>query len=57
MLAEIFTQSPLKSRNFKLKTKLTDEDMKYIAEFARKRFDKIMATLKDMPRSLLLVVR
>lgn len=57
MLAEILTQAPLRSRNFRLKTKLTDEDLKYMTEFARKRFDKIMRTLKDMPRSLLLVVR
>lgn len=57
MLAEILTQSPLKSRNFRLTFKLSDDDIKYIAEFARKRFDKIMHTLKDMPRSLLLVIR
>lgn len=57
MLAEILTQAPLKSRNFRLRTKLTDEDLRYMAEFARTRFDKIMTTLKDMPRSLLLVVR
>lgn len=57
MLAEILTQSPLKSRNFKLKTRLTEEDLKYIADFTRKRFDKVMATLKVMPRSLILVIR
>lgn len=57
MFAEILTQAPLKSSEFKLKIRLSDEDLKKITEFAQKRFDQIMETLKDMPRSLLLVVR
>lgn len=57
MLAEILTQAPLKSNEFKLKIRLTDQDLKHITEFAAKRFDKIMQTLREMPRSLLLVVR
>ncbi|GLH01542.1 uncharacterized protein GBIM_07669 [Gryllus bimaculatus] len=55
-LAEILTQSPLRI-DFQLRTRLTEEDMKYMTDVARERFDKIMAALRDMPRNLLLVVR
>lgn len=57
IFAEILTQTPLRTSNFKLKIRLTEEDMKRMTEFAQFRFEKIMGTLKDMPRSLLLIIR
>ncbi|XP_045462368.1 uncharacterized aarF domain-containing protein kinase 5 [Harmonia axyridis] len=57
IFAEILAQAPLKTNNFRLKPKLTEEDMKVITDFARKRFDSIMCCLQTMPSSLLLVLR
>jgi hypothetical protein len=41
----------------KFRTKLNEEDLKYLTEMARESFDKVMAALRDMPRSMLLVIR
>ncbi|KAK5642572.1 hypothetical protein RI129_008739 [Pyrocoelia pectoralis] len=57
MFAEILTQTPLKRSNFKLTTKVTEEDIKYMKEFAANRFDMVMSVLKHMPPSLLLILR
>lgn len=57
IFAEILAQAPLKTNNFRLKSKLTEEDMRVITDFARKRFDSIMSCLKKMPSTLLLVLR
>ncbi|RZC41152.1 putative aarF domain-containing protein kinase 5 [Asbolus verrucosus] len=55
--AEILTQAPLRSHKFRLKVRLSEEDLKHITEVARTRFDSIMKALRLMPRSLLLVIR
>ncbi|KAB0796815.1 hypothetical protein PPYR_10876 [Photinus pyralis] len=57
MFAEILTQTPLKRTNFKLTTRVTEEDVSYMKEFAAKRFDMVMSVLKHIPPSLLLVLR
>lgn len=57
VLAEILTQRPVKAKGFKLTSRITDEQMRYLQEAAKNRFDQIMEVLKVMPRSLLLVVR
>ncbi|KAK9885956.1 hypothetical protein WA026_013832 [Henosepilachna vigintioctopunctata] len=57
VFAEILAQAPLEKDNFQIKSKLTEEDYKFIAEFARKRFDIIMSCLKTMPPTLLLILR
>jgi aarF domain-containing kinase len=57
VLAEILTQAPLRMHQFKLKVRLSEEDLKHIAEIARTRFDAIMKTLRVVPTSLLLVIR
>lgn len=57
ILAEILTQRPVKVSDFKLTTRITEEQMAYMTEAARRRFGEIMDVLKIMPRSLLLVVR
>jgi aarF domain-containing kinase len=41
----------------KFRTKLNEEDLKYMTAMARERFDKIMEALRAMPRSMLLVIR
>lgn len=56
-LAEILTQAPLRTHNFKLKIKLSDQDLQYMTEFARSKFDTIVKVLRMMPRSLLLIIR
>lgn len=56
-LAEILTQAPLRTHQFKLKIRLSEQDLKYMTEFARNKFDTIIRVLKTMPRSLLLVIR
>jgi aarF domain-containing kinase len=55
-LVEILTQRPLEA-GVKLRTKLSEEDLKYMTEMARERFDKIMEALRAMPRSMILVIR
>lgn len=55
--AEVLTQAPLRTRNFKLKIRLSEEDLRHMAEFAKHRFDVIMGVLRAMPRSLILVIR
>ncbi|XP_056631609.1 uncharacterized aarF domain-containing protein kinase 5 [Diorhabda sublineata] len=57
LFAEILTQSPLRSRGFRLKVRLSEEDLRQMTEFAKNRFDNIMVCLREMPRSLLLVLR
>ncbi|CAG9767963.1 unnamed protein product [Ceutorhynchus assimilis] len=57
MLAEVITQSPLRSTNFKLKQKLNKDEEDYMAKVAGERFDMIVNCLQQMPRSLLLIVR
>jgi aarF domain-containing kinase len=55
-LVEILTQRPL-DIGVQFRTKLSEEDLKYMTEMARQRFDKVMEVLRAMPRPLLLVIR
>ena len=56
IFAEILLQRPLEMKGT-FSTKLSDEDIKYMTDMARKRFDLIMKTLKDMPRNIIFVIR
>ncbi|KAF5284670.1 hypothetical protein FQA39_LY16952 [Lamprigera yunnana] len=56
MFAEILTQIPLKYKKFKF-TRLTDDDIKHIKQFAAERFELVMAVLRQMPSQLLLILR
>lgn len=56
-LAEILTQAPLRTHKFQLKIKLSEQDLQYMTEFAKSKFDTIIRVLRMMPRSLLLVIR
>lgn len=55
--AEILLQMPLKVNDFKIKTRLSDDDIEYMQQIAKHRFDLIMNTLKQMPRDMLFVIR
>jgi aarF domain-containing kinase len=55
-LVEILTQRPLDA-GMKFRTKLNEQDMRYMTEMARQRFDKVMEALRAMPRTMLLVIR
>lgn len=57
LFAGILTQTPLRVHGFKLTSKLSEDDMKRMTEFAKDRFDSVMCCLQAMPRTLLLVLR
>lgn len=50
-------QRPLKLHGYQLRMALNEEDMKYMTYMARKRFDKIILALRQMPKNMLLVIR
>lgn len=56
-LAEVLLQKPLESKGGKFTSKLTEEDIAYMTQVAKERFNDVMSTLSDMPRSMLFVVR
>ena len=57
-LAEILLQRPLDFKGATLSTtRLTEEELKFMQEMAKKRFDTVLTTLKQMPRNMLFVVR
>lgn len=55
-LAEILLQRPL-DMSGPMKTRLTEQEIAFMQEMAKKRFDTVLNTLKLMPRSMLFVVR
>lgn len=57
MFAEILTQRPLKLHKYTIKTTLSAEDMQYMTKMAQERFDKVILALRQMPSTLLLVIR
>lgn len=56
-LAEILTQRPLRMSKYVINVTLTQEELRYMTEVARQRFDKIMDVLRAMPKNILLVIR
>lgn len=54
--AEILLQRPLETKA-KFSTKLTEKEIAYMQKLARKRFDIIMDTLREMPQNMLFIVR
>ncbi|XP_052860950.1 uncharacterized aarF domain-containing protein kinase 5 [Anopheles cruzii] len=54
--AEILLQRPLELKG-KVFTRLTDQDVAYMTKQAKEHFDRVMITLKNMPRNLILVIR
>ncbi|XP_060065655.1 uncharacterized aarF domain-containing protein kinase 5-like isoform X2 [Ylistrum balloti] len=57
IFGEILLQRPVLRRSFHLPNRMTDKDLEHMRIMAQKHFDKIMAVLKDMPRTMLLLVR
>ncbi|KAH8296560.1 hypothetical protein KR054_007969, partial [Drosophila jambulina] len=55
--AEVLFQQPIRIRGGRIRGKLSQEDIDHMQEIARKNFELIMGTLKEMPRSMLFVVR
>ncbi|XP_055837635.1 uncharacterized aarF domain-containing protein kinase 5 [Episyrphus balteatus] len=55
--AQVLFQVPFEINGGQVKTKLSDEDIKYMQLVARNNFDRIMQTLREMPRNMLFVVR
>lgn len=57
-LAEILLQRPIDLRSPQLgSSRLTDNDIAYFQQAAKKHFDIVLDTLKKMPRNMLLVIR
>ncbi|OWF52119.1 uncharacterized aarF domain-containing protein kinase 5-like isoform X2 [Mizuhopecten yessoensis] len=57
VLGEILLQRPISRGSFQLPNRMTDKDLEHMRIMAQKHFDKIMTVLKDMPRTMLLLVR
>nr|XP_036671734.1 uncharacterized aarF domain-containing protein kinase 5 [Drosophila suzukii] len=55
--AEVLFQQPIRNRSGTIRGKLSQEDIDHMQEIARNNFEHIMGTLKEMPRSMLFVVR
>ncbi|XP_036223639.1 uncharacterized aarF domain-containing protein kinase 5 isoform X2 [Bactrocera oleae] len=55
--AEVLFQQPIRIHGGRIKTKLSESDIEYIQQVAKKNFELIMSTLKEMPRNMLFVVR
>ncbi|XP_067631604.1 uncharacterized aarF domain-containing protein kinase 5 isoform X1 [Eurosta solidaginis] len=55
--AEVLFQQPIRIHGGRIKTKLSESDIEYIQQMAKKNFELIMNTLKEMPRNMLFVVR
>lgn len=57
-LAEVLLQRPIDISGRKMfTTRMTEEELAYIQEKAKKRFDIVLMTLKQMPRNMLFIVR
>ncbi|XP_058834959.1 uncharacterized aarF domain-containing protein kinase 5 [Topomyia yanbarensis] len=55
--AEILLQRPLELSGSKMSTRLTEEDLAYMTKQAKEHFDKVMETLRSMPRNIIFVLR
>ncbi|XP_058463806.1 uncharacterized aarF domain-containing protein kinase 5 [Malaya genurostris] len=55
--AEILLQRPLDLGGSRMSTRLTDEDLAYMTKQAKEHFDKVMQTLRSMPRHIIFVIR
>ncbi|XP_055920396.1 uncharacterized aarF domain-containing protein kinase 5 [Eupeodes corollae] len=55
--AQVLFQVPFEINGGQVKTKLSDKDIEYMQQIAKNNFDRIMQTLREMPRNMLFVVR
>ncbi|XP_037034895.1 uncharacterized aarF domain-containing protein kinase 5 [Bradysia coprophila] len=56
-LAEILLQRPVEFNTRQVSTALTDKELAYLQEMAKKQFDIVLKTLRQMPKNMLFVVR
>ncbi len=56
-LAEILLQRPIEFNTRHVSTALTDKELAYLQEMAKKHFDIVLKTLRQMPKNMLFVVR
>lgn len=56
-LAEILLQRPLEFNIKQVSSALTDKELAYLQEMAKKQFDTVLNTLRQMPKNMLFVVR
>ncbi|GFN79228.1 AARF domain containing protein kinase [Plakobranchus ocellatus] len=57
LFVEILVQRPVKRSTLFLPSILSQEDLEHMQRMAQSHFDHIMAVLREMPRSMLLVIR
>lgn len=50
-------QRPIDMKKPSFRTRLSDEDILYFQEDAKRHFDVVLETLKQMPRNMLFVIR
>lgn len=50
-------QRPIDMKRPSFKSRLSDEEIKYFQADAKRHFDVVLETLKQMPRNMLFVVR
>lgn len=56
-LAEILLQRPMEFNAKQVSTALTDKELAYLQEMAKKNFNIVLDTLRQMPKNMLFVVR
>lgn len=56
-LAEILMQRPIDMKRPGFATRLSDKDIAHMQADAKRHFDVVLDTLKQMPRNMLFVVR
>ncbi|XP_064598910.1 uncharacterized aarF domain-containing protein kinase 5-like isoform X2 [Liolophura sinensis] len=57
MFCEILVQRPIARETTQLPSYLTVADLEHMREMAQNHFDRIMAVLKKMPRTMILLIR
>lgn len=57
IFCEILVQRPIVYSSIHLPGQMTERDLEYMTVMAQKHFDQIMVVLKQMPRSMLLIIR
>ena len=57
MFCEILVQRPIGRKTFHLPSRMSRLDIQYMKKMAARRFDQIMAVLREMPRPMLLMIR
>ncbi|XP_055625362.1 uncharacterized aarF domain-containing protein kinase 5 [Toxorhynchites rutilus septentrionalis] len=55
--AEILLQRPLELKGSNMSIRLSEADLAYMTKQAKEHFDRVMITLKSMPRNLIFVLR